>query len=297
VNFSSGRFALDVLNYRLKQPKGMFRASTLRRLQAMSPSDAVAAANRLLKALNRSDIEFFWDTDSEIFKCTHLGQTHYFAEKTWLRGLSMGLEYRADKLIREYFLEDIPFEDDDHVVEIGANVGDLTLSLRKLAKKVNLISFEPSPAEFRALTRNCENATTLASATPHNNAVWKNSSETLTFYLKTSTADSSLLPIEDYDNKIVVNAVSLDEVLDHRPYRFLKLEAEGAEPEILEGAKNVIKYFHYVSADVGFERGVSEESTLPQVTNFLLNNGFEVVKNRKGRLVLLFKNKNWVGAQ
>ena len=44
--------------------------------------------------------------------------------------------------------------------------------------------------------------------------------------------------------------------------KLLKLEAEGAEPEILLGGLDKIHLIDYICADVGPERGLSYETTL-----------------------------------
>ena len=49
-----------------------------------------------------------------------------------------------------------------------------------------------------------------------------------------------------------------------------KLEAEGFEPEILEGSKQSINIVEYVALDGGEERGIAEAETLSKATNFLL---------------------------
>ena len=74
--------------------------------------------------------------------------------------------------------------------------------------------------------------------------------------------------------------------------KLFKLEAEGAEPEILLGCEPILHNIEYISADVGFERGIKQKSTLPEVNNFLMKNGFELVKNGRSRIVCLYKNKN-----
>ena len=73
--------------------------------------------------------------------------------------------------------------------------------------------------------------------------------------------------------------------------KLLKLEAEGAEPEILMGAKQSLSRIQYIAADLGFERGVRQTSTLPEVANFLISNNFEIVDIAQGRIACLFKNK------
>lgn len=56
----------------------------------------------------------------------------------------------------------------------------------------------------------------------------------------------------------------------------MKIEAEGAEPEILEGGVNALAMTDFVTVDCGFERGKEEASTLAPVANFLLRHGFEL---------------------
>ena len=70
----------------------------------------------------------------------------------------------------------------------------------------------------------------------------------------------------------------------------MKLEAEGAEPEIIMGAKQVLLRTKYITVDVGEERGVNEESTLPEVVNSLIPLGFKVIDVNLRRGVLLFKS-------
>ena len=73
--------------------------------------------------------------------------------------------------------------------------------------------------------------------------------------------------------------------------KLLKLEAEGAEPEILLGGLKVLPQITYISADVGPERGLSYDTTLVQTVNILKDHGFELIKMGHPRIVCLFKNK------
>ena len=79
----------------------------------------------------------------------------------------------------------------------------------------------------------------------------------------------------------------------NKPIKCLKLEAEGAEPEILEGLAEKINMIQFISADLGFERGVKCESTLLPVTNYLLSRNFEIVSLNYDRVSVLFRNKSF----
>lgn len=102
----------------------------------------------------------------------------------------------------------------------------------------------------------------------------------LVFYTATSKGDSSLIEPEVWTEKIVVQVIRLDSFIEEKQIpsiKLLKLEAEGFEPEILEGLGNMLDRCEYVAVDGGYERGVDREQTLTTCTNYLLSNGFEMV--------------------
>ncbi len=79
---------------------------------------------------------------------------------------------------------------------------------------------------------------------------------------------ATLFEIEHYDSVREVQATTLDRVLDEAgvdPVQLLKLEAEGAEPEVLAGASAHLSRIDYIAADLGPERGVSQEAMAPAV--------------------------------
>jgi hypothetical protein len=72
--------------------------------------------------------------------------------------------------------------------------------------------------------------------------------------------------------------------------RLLKLEAEGAEPEILAGGKKILQLIDYIAVDCGFERGLKQESTLREVLNILYGNSFRLIDFNYKRMSFLFAN-------
>ena len=72
--------------------------------------------------------------------------------------------------------------------------------------------------------------------------------------------------------------------------KLLKLEAEGAEPEVLMGSENILRNIEYISADLGPERGSKNEETYPAVTDLLYKNNFSLIKINPERPTLLFRN-------
>ena len=196
-----------------------------------------------------------------------------------------GLYMRSQDLSNAYMLDIIPFNDGDTIIDCGANIGDLTLYFEIKNIKIEYYGFEPSLMEYKCLEHNAK------SKNIYNVGLW-NEKTTINFFSSTSHADSSIIKPIKYDSIKTILVDRLDKIIpSEKKIKLFKLEAEGAEEEVLIGAKDILKNIEYISADLGFERGENEESTLPQVTNFLLQNGFEIVSFNGSRFSLLFRNK------
>jgi FkbM family methyltransferase len=196
-----------------------------------------------------------------------------------------GIVARAERLGKDYLLDQIQFSDGDIVIDCGANVGDLNLYFRSKNIRIEYVGIEPGQNEFAVMQRN------VAPAIAHNLGLWHEDGE-LTFYVSSKHADSSLIEPPQYDSVTKVPIRRLDKLVDFPRIRLFKVEAEGAEPEVLEGAKALLSRIDYIAADLGGERGVEQASTFAPVTNFLLTNGFELVDVNHTRVVGLFVNKS-----
>lgn len=121
-----------------------------------------------------------------------------------------------------------------------------------------------------------------------NDGLWSEEAQ-LPFYLATDSADSSVIEPVKYERAVTVQLVTLDAALrDVSRIRFLKIEAEGAEPEVIAGAREVLSRTDYVAADLGPERGRMRASTLVPVVNTLTQCGFCLVEYNPERSVVLF---------
>ena len=222
----------------------------------------------------------FLVTDKDLrnfkYKIRHQQQCNYAYE--------FGVIKRAEKLANFYFLREVDFKDNDTILDCGANVGDLKIWLDLKNMKINYVGFEPSPIEFNCLKDN------VSPSTVHNVGLWSQQGK-LEFFISSQHADSSLIEPKNYDEKIITRVAKLEEYVI-APIKLLKLEAEGAEPEIIEGLGDKLKLIEFISADLGYERGIKCESTLTPVTNYLLERGFELIDVSHGRICALYKNKN-----
>jgi FkbM family methyltransferase len=158
------------------------------------------------------------------------------------------------------------------VIDIGANVGEFTQGAINHNAEM-IFAYEPDPIAFYCLKKNTserKNVKIFELAVSNSNSIKD-------FYKATHTADSSLIEPPSYDEIIKVRNVTLDSQLEMFPKRIdlIKIEAEGFEPEIIEGAFETLKRTKYVAVDVGPERyGLKTET---EVTNLLSSQGFKVI--------------------
>ena len=151
----------------------------------------------------------------------------------------------------------------------------------------NYIAFEPETHEAAC----CDLNAFGGEARTNRMALWKEDTE-LTFYSKPESADSSPIEMSDFVEKKVIPARSLSSFIKEngiQSVKVLKVEAEGAEPEVLEGALDALHLIEYVTVDCGFERGINKESTFNDVNRILSDHGFSVFKANLDRNIFLFK--------
>ena len=210
---------------------------------------------------------------------------------------SKGLKFRGQEIAESYNLDEIKFRKNDLIIDCGANMGDLWLYFYFLNIPIKYIAIEPGKIEFDTLKRNLIDSNKSIIESELFNIALGDKNKNSEFYYSPNDANSSIVKPSFFSSIYKIKVLKLDNFVDkyqlkNQRIKLLKLEAEGFEPEIIFGASNAIKNINYISADLGPERGESSKCTLPEVTNFLLNNGFEIQSINEKRLTVLFKNKN-----
>lgn len=158
----------------------------------------------------------------------------------------------------------------DTVIEVGAYHGRDTAMFAKLADKV--IAFEPSPRNYSIAK---ENLNRFSNVQLINKGVWKERDELKIKYGESSGDDGFLEPdsgdTETKETEIPVN--TLEEYvkeLDIESVDYLKVEAEGAEPEIIEGLGDLRPQNIVVNIDK--ER--NEETPGREIVDMLTEKGY-----------------------
>ena len=183
------------------------------------------------------------------------------------------IEYIKKKMIDKYINDNIKLDNKSVVIDVGANIGEFSLAIADKVGKI--ISVEPDPIAFKCLALNMHKYKNVNSV----NHLLSNSNGTVDFYISSDTADSSMIEPDSYDSKIAIQSITLDDLMKKNSIEnidLLKIEAEGAEPEVLEGAKFTLSISKNVTVDCSKER--HGEDTISQVSDILLKNSYNIIE-------------------
>ncbi len=198
---------------------------------------------------------------------------------SWRR-YKRGLAGRLHGLDRQYLfsaLEPPP----GPVLDVGAHAGEFALLALNRGRAVYAV--EPDPDALACLRRNLAD---WESITVIDALVW-NSEEELTFSLAASKADSSVFGADTpgvTTGAIRRRATTLDRIAGDYGIdglAFLKCDAEGAEPEVLEGGRDLLRRTARISIDTGPERQGGRTSAACEA--LLRDAGFTVRTRERGR--------------
>ena len=242
----------------------------------------------LIAIIKRKSVRFTFDKSNNLFKAIDKNIIRFYSDKNrcfWL--YRNGISERGKLIYNTYCLQKIKFKEQDIVIDCGANSGDLLIELNNYIKVGNYIAIEPNPIDFEVLKLNCKNQVLV-------NKALGNKNDNLNFYIATSDGDSSIIKPKFYKEIITVEVIKLDDLIKNlniKKIKLLKIEAEGYEPEVLEGALGIIPICEYIAIDGGYERGQNQEQTFTTITNILLKNNFEIYDINFSLYRALFKNK------
>lgn len=252
----------------------------------LNPTAACKLKN-LTQLLRGRKVFFQYSSKDNAYLVNDTGEVQFF--KSRLRGFvrySEGIRSCGEAVAESYFIDKIDFDRGDVVIDCGANYADLYVYFKSRSLGIRYIAIEPGPEEYACCLKNAAGQEVF-------NLALSNITGKADFYLSSAAGDSSLfIPAVGYTSVLTVQTERLDQFAkDIGKIKLLKLEAEGGEPEILEGGMQALKRIEYVAVDGGPERGPNGESTIERITNILISNGFEMLyMNTTGVGRALFRN-------
>jgi FkbM family methyltransferase len=129
-------------------------------------------------------------------------------------------------------------EPDDLFVDVGANVGSYTI-LACAAKGAKGICFEPVPSTFKRLMDNLR-INNLSERVEAKNIGLSDREGELSFTSGEDTTNHIVARDEAASNVVRVNVLPLDEILSDGTPSLLKIDVEGFETPVLEGARRTL---------------------------------------------------------
>ena len=196
-----------------------------------------------------------------------------------------GVRVRHQAIADKYFLSKVIFSEGDIIVDVGANIGEVTLAIRTLiAPGIDFlsISIEPDPVEISCLKLNLLKNDLffqefISSEIKLADASFDNfSGDTHLIHISEVTGVS---PTEILSK---VQVTTLDDLIfdkiGSKSIKLLKIEVEGMEPEVLLGAKKILRRTENVAIDCGPERNGMD--TYLACTLILEENGFTLSESQ-----------------
>jgi FkbM family methyltransferase len=161
----------------------------------------------------------------------------------------------------------------DIVVDIGAAFGFYTiLSSRRIGLNGKVVAIEAQPDSFEMLNRNIK-LNELANVITLSYAVYSKNSRLKLYDNYSIMQERAGKDLQQY---IEVNAYTLDyllfELIKITRVNWIKIDVEGAELEVLKGARNILSN----SNDIGILIEIHGQENYKQVTEFLISYGFEI---------------------
>lgn len=226
-------------------------------------ADVLARLHPSVRSLDREDDCWRLETMSNSFYLSDPRQITRFV------GIGTPMQ---DRVLRKYTIEDfVQVEEDDTVVDIGAFIGEFARPAGERGEQV--VAVEPDERNAAALRRNLAHVQENAVV---QKAAWKETGKR-TFQVAGDPSEGSILDVDsdDVTGTVTLETIRVDDLaaefaLDTIGY--LKVEAEGAEPEVLEGIGEV--HVEKIAVECAPER----EGTAPTeaVTDWLSAHDYEV---------------------
>lgn len=223
-NIEENRIKKTILSYYDELPEGSVNEEERKAFNYLRNNKLCVFPYHFQDNYKRSDIKVYSDKERGLKYTLSDGKRLYFKRKSSIQGIKRAFNYllmEQDKQSPHRYLTDaFTINDNDILVDVGAAEGNLPLSVIDKVKKVYL--FETNSEWIEALT---------ATFSP-----WKHKVEIINKFVS---------------NKNDTKNISLDQFFkDNEHFTFLKVDAEGAEAEILEGGKTCLSSFKEVKAAI-----------------------------------------------
>lgn len=165
-----------------------------------------------------------------------------------------------DQLVDTHLVGDRPF-----VVDVGANIGQWTTCFKWLHPEATIVAIEPDPVTFDRLVRTIA---PLPDVDARQTAVGDRCGA-ITLYRQLLLTMSMTCPTgeDSREAPVTVPVTTLDALLDDVPsIDVLKVDVEGGELSVIEGAERVLRRTRVLQAELSLHRGANALDVLARVS-------------------------------
>lgn len=128
--------------------------------------------------------------------------------------------------------------EEDLFLDVGANIGSYTILAAKVAK-TKVMAFEPIPQTFEILNKNVSLNDISEKVRLYNMGI--GAAKTSLFFSTTKDQQNHVVALGNKSNTLEVPVNSLDHVIKNENPTCLKIDVEGYETEVINGAKGMLK--------------------------------------------------------
>lgn len=173
------------------------------------------------------------------------------------------------------------------VIDVGANVGQFCVAAVKLFNPKKIYTFEPLPSAYLSLSKNIKSLT----AVQHFNRALGEREGEIVFHVNSHSHSSSILPLAESHlsafpdaverEKIKVPLTTLDKALCDAELPkpcLLKLDVQGYEDKVLEGATETLQKVDYIVSELSFKPMYEGERVFTEMLALMDNYGFRFVR-------------------
>ena len=174
----------------------------------------------------------------------------------------------------------------DYIIDVGANIGQFGTEIFRNGFAGELVSYEPDPSLFRTLVEttgkhknwrafNFGVGSTLSELDLY---VSKNDGLSSSF-LRMNRIHETLFPNTDAASTIKVPIVTLDNhlIIKESKKTFLKIDTQGFESEVLEGARELLKKIQLIQIEVSVINLYDGQANLLNLLQTLQESGLSIV--------------------
>jgi FkbM family methyltransferase len=172
-----------------------------------------------------------------------------------------------------------PAENMSIIFDVGANIGQSVDRFRPYFPNALIHCFEPSKSAYETLRSRYEGDKLLFS---HNIAIGSEDGEKLIYISTDSSELNTFIPNSDsrFDKKENVKIKTIDSIITEFSINLidiLKIDVQGWEPAVLQGAANSIidGKIKFVFIECGFNENSTEMTSISIINSELMKNGFK----------------------